>query len=229
MAPIVPTDSGRTSQLWSYIMAPVTHHDFDHTSNSGRTSRLWPHIPTLIARPNSGRTSRLWSHITASVVHPNSDHTSQFWSHPSTSVVCPDSSHTSRLRSYIMASDVCPDSDPTSQLRSYIPTLVACHDSSHTCNTPCYGSPNLSLITVISGLVMHYVLELINSESSQSDFWVNLNLNRQIQTNRFLVWTLNLYPWIGLDTRWKPQPLLQISSKFKVPGWNYSKFSQIQT
>jgi hypothetical protein len=37
-------------------------------------------------------------------------------------------------------------------------------------NTPCYGSPNLSLITIISGLVMHYVLELINSESSQMDF-----------------------------------------------------------
>jgi hypothetical protein len=35
------------------------------------------------------------------------------------------------------------------------------------CNTPCYGSPNLSLITVISGLVMHDVTGLFNSESSQ--------------------------------------------------------------
>jgi hypothetical protein len=38
------------------------------------------------------------------------------------------------------------------------------------CNTPCYGSPNLSLITVINGLVMPYALELINSESSQREF-----------------------------------------------------------
>jgi hypothetical protein len=38
------------------------------------------------------------------------------------------------------------------------------------CNTPCYGSSNLSLITVISGLVMHYAPELINSESSKRDF-----------------------------------------------------------
>jgi hypothetical protein len=65
---------------------------------------------------------------------------------------------------------------------------------------------------------MHYALELINSESSQRDFWVNLNLNHQIQTNRLLVWTSNLYPWIGLDTRWKlqqqqQQPSLLFPSK----------------
>jgi hypothetical protein len=94
-------------------------------------------------------------------------------------------------------------------------------------NTPCYDSPNISLITIISSLVMHYVLELINSESSQRDFWFNLNLHHQILTNRLLVWTSNLYPWIGLDTRCKPQHLLQISSKFKVPEWNYSKFSWV--
>jgi hypothetical protein len=30
------------------------------------------------------------------------------------------------------------------------------------CNTPCFSSPNLSLITIISSLVMHYVPELFN-------------------------------------------------------------------
>jgi hypothetical protein len=45
------------------------------------------------------------------------------------------------------------------------------------CNTPCYVSPNLSLITIISGLVMHDVIGLINSESSQRHFLFNLNLN----------------------------------------------------
>jgi hypothetical protein len=30
--------------------------------------------------------------------------------------------------------------------------------------------PNISLITIISGLVVHYTLELINLESSQRDF-----------------------------------------------------------
>jgi hypothetical protein len=39
--------------------------------------------------------------------------------------------------------------------------------SSAECNTPCYGSPNLSLITVITGLVMHDTTGLFNSESSQ--------------------------------------------------------------
>jgi hypothetical protein len=29
-------------------------------------------------------------------------------------------------------------------------------------NTPCYGYPNRSLITIISSLVMHYAPELIN-------------------------------------------------------------------
>jgi hypothetical protein len=38
------------------------------------------------------------------------------------------------------------------------------------CNTLCYGSPNLSLITIISGLVMHDATGLINSESSQRHF-----------------------------------------------------------
>jgi hypothetical protein len=45
------------------------------------------------------------------------------------------------------------------------------------CNTACYGSPNPSLITVISGLVMHYMPKLINPESSQRGFGFNLNLN----------------------------------------------------
>jgi hypothetical protein len=31
------------------------------------------------------------------------------------------------------------------------------HYCFHLCNTPCYGSPNLSLITIINGLVMHYM------------------------------------------------------------------------
>jgi hypothetical protein len=53
------------------------------------------------------------------------------------------------------------------------------------CNTPCYSSLNLSLITIISGLVMHNTTELINLESCQMHFWFNLNLNRWIQTNRF--------------------------------------------
>jgi hypothetical protein len=39
--------------------------------------------------------------------------------------------------------------------------------SSAECNTPCYGSHNLSLITVITGLVMHDTTGLFNSESSQ--------------------------------------------------------------
>jgi hypothetical protein len=34
------------------------------------------------------------------------------------------------------------------------------------CNTPCYGSPSLSLIIIISCLVMHDVTGLINSKSS---------------------------------------------------------------
>jgi hypothetical protein len=34
------------------------------------------------------------------------------------------------------------------------------------CSTPCYDSPNLSLITIIKGLVMHYTTGLIHSESS---------------------------------------------------------------
>jgi hypothetical protein len=34
------------------------------------------------------------------------------------------------------------------------------------CNTLCYGSPNLTLTTVISGLVMRDATGLINSESS---------------------------------------------------------------
>jgi hypothetical protein len=93
------------------------------------------------------------------------------------------------------------------------------------CNTPCYDSPNLSLITITNSLVMHYMPQLINSEFSQRDFWFNLNLNCQIRTNSFLVWTSNSYPWIGLDTRCKQHPLFQISSKFKVPKRNYSKFS----
>jgi hypothetical protein len=38
------------------------------------------------------------------------------------------------------------------------------------CNTPCYGSPNLTLITVISSLVMHGATRIINSESSQMHF-----------------------------------------------------------
>jgi hypothetical protein len=62
------------------------------------------------------------------------------------------------------------------------------------CNTPCYGSPNLSLITIISGLVMHDVIGLIHSESSQRHSWFNLNLNHRIWTNRFLEWTSTLYP-----------------------------------
>jgi hypothetical protein len=48
------------------------------------------------------------------------------------------------------------------------------------CNTPCYGSPNLSLIIIIKGLFMHYTLKLINSESSQRDFLFKLNLHYQI-------------------------------------------------
>jgi uncharacterized protein YbcC (UPF0753/DUF2309 family) len=40
------------------------------------------------------------------------------------------------------------------------------------CNTPCYGSPNLSLITVISGLGMHDATGLIHSESSQRYFLI---------------------------------------------------------
>jgi hypothetical protein len=69
------------------------------------------------------------------------------------------------------------------------------------CNTPCYGSPNLSLITIISGLVMHDATGLVNSESSQRHFWFNLNLNRRIQTNRCLVSTSTSHPWVGSDTR----------------------------
>jgi hypothetical protein len=52
-------------------------------------------------------------------------------------------------------------------------------------NTLCYNSPNLSLIIIISGLVMHDVTGLISSESSQGHFLFNLNLNHRIQTNRF--------------------------------------------
>jgi hypothetical protein len=53
----------------------------------------------------------------------------------------------------------------------------------HFCNTPCYGSPNLSLITIIKGLVMHAATGLINSESSQRHFLIyfeseSLNLNQ---------------------------------------------------
>jgi hypothetical protein len=50
------------------------------------------------------------------------------------------------------------------------PTEGARRHSVDRCNTPYYDSSNLSLITVISILVMHYTLELINSESSQRDF-----------------------------------------------------------
>jgi hypothetical protein len=42
------------------------------------------------------------------------------------------------------------------------------------CNIPCYGSPNLSLITIISGLVMHDTTGLVNSESSQRHYYYNL-------------------------------------------------------
>jgi hypothetical protein len=38
------------------------------------------------------------------------------------------------------------------------------------CNTPCYGSPNPSIITVISGFGMHDAIGLIHSESSQRHF-----------------------------------------------------------
>jgi hypothetical protein len=94
---------------------------------------------------------------------------------------------------------------------------------------PCYGSPNISLITIIRCFVMHDVTGLINSESSQRHFWFNLNLNRRIWTNRFLVWTSTSYPWVGSDTRCNQQPLFQVSSKFKVLRKNYIKFSQILT
>ncbi len=83
------------------------------------------------------------------------------------------------------------------------------------------------LITIIRGLVMHGMTGLINSESSQRHFLFNLNLNHRIWTNRFLVWTSNSYPWIGLDTRCNQQPLFQISSRFKVPRRNYIKFCRI--
>jgi hypothetical protein len=65
------------------------------------------------------------------------------------------------------------------------------------CNTPCYGSPNLSLITVISSLIMHDTTWLVNSESTQRLFLLfNLNLN-----HRILVWTSTSYPWVGSNTR----------------------------
>jgi hypothetical protein len=97
------------------------------------------------------------------------------------------------------------------------------------CNTPCYGSPNLTLITVISGLVMHDTTGLINSESSQRYFWFKMNLNYQIWTKRFLVCTSNSYPWVGLDTRCNQQLMFPLSSKFKVSRRNYINFSQILT
>jgi hypothetical protein len=69
------------------------------------------------------------------------------------------------------------------------------------CNTSYYSSPNQSLITIISGLVMHDATRLINLESSKRYFWFNLNLNHRIWTNRCLVWMSTLYPSVGLDTR----------------------------
>jgi hypothetical protein len=43
-------------------------------------------------------------------------------------------------------------------------------DLTTNCNTSCYGSPNLSLITIISGLVMHDAAGLSHSESSPRHF-----------------------------------------------------------
>jgi hypothetical protein len=40
------------------------------------------------------------------------------------------------------------------------------------CNTPCYGSPNLTLITIISNLVVHDATGLINLESSLDIFYL---------------------------------------------------------
>jgi hypothetical protein len=50
-----------------------------------------------------------------------------------------------------------------------------------------------------------------------------------MEANKFLVWTSNSSPWIGLDTRCKQQPLVQVSFKFKVARRNYIKFYQILT
>jgi hypothetical protein len=52
---------------------------------------------------------------------------------------------------------------------------------------PCYGSPDPSLITVISGLVMHYMPLLIKPESSQRGLGFNLNLNHPIRAKKYLV------------------------------------------
>jgi hypothetical protein len=94
------------------------------------------------------------------------------------------------------------------------------------CNTLYYSSSNLSLITIISGLVMHDATGLINSEWSQRLFWFNLKLNHWIWTNKFLVWTFP-YPWVGSDTRCNQQTLFHVSSKFKVSRRNYIKSEDV--
>jgi hypothetical protein len=55
--------------------------------------------------------------------------------------------------------------------------VLPCHAQSavwrrvvESCNTTCYGSPNLTLIIVISGLVIQDATGLINSKSSQRYF-----------------------------------------------------------
>jgi hypothetical protein len=85
------------------------------------------------------------------------------------------------------------------------------------CNTLCYGSPNLSLITVINRLVMPYMLLLINSESSQGDCWFNLKWNHRTWENNLLIWTSNSYPWVGwtLGAISSPCSKFHPSSKFQ--------------